>query len=77
MQFKVLPAVRMSVISGYNGSVYFIACSSLSRDRGRNLTSWRDFSKSAEGMEKVFIAASGSTLNRGVYSILEFFSLLF
>lgn len=55
----------MSVISGYNDCVHFITCSSLSRGRGGNLTSWRDFSKSAEGMEKVFIAASGSTLNSG------------
>lgn len=60
------------MISEYNDYVHFITCSFLSRGRGGNLTSWRDFFKSAEGMEKVFIAASGSTLNSGVYSLLEF-----
>lgn len=61
------------MILGYNDCVHCITCGSLSGGRGGDLTSWKNFSKSAGGMLKLFVPASGSALNSGVCSLIELY----
>lgn len=63
------------MISRYNDCVRCITHSSSSRGRGEVLTSWRNFFKSAGGMLKLFVPASGHALNSEVCSLIELYFL--